>query len=528
MRTPRILVSTLAASVLALTACGGSASDPSTSSELADGETFTMAISSDPGNLDPLLTVLSVTRQVDRFLYGRLVETQDDGSVLPAIAEKWEADTKKATFTLREGVTCSDGSPVTASDVAANINFVGDPANKSPLVGVQVMPGTTATANDETRMVTVKSGAPDPFLLINVGTLPIACGEGLENRDLLAKGESGTGMFEISEIVPNDHYTLTRRDDYTWGPGDWDPDQAGLPDKVVIKVIQNESTAANLLLSGDLNAATIIGPDQERLMARKLFHEDQLAPIGQLFFNQDAGRPTQDEEVRRALVQALDLDEVGKVLTSGQGQPPTGMVTIAPDPCQGDSVSGNIPSFDTSAAEDALDAAGWKAGADGMRTKGGEPLSLTVIYGTQLGPTESAAAELIQQTWEKLGADVELKGVDSPGLSEVLFQTGAWDVSMGPVTTGLPTQLVPFFSGPTPPQGTNFAHLDNADYDAAVKQASGQPGAEGCDNWTAAEVALYKSVDVVSYIDSVIPYFGNGAKFVVNDGIDPASIRMYE
>ena len=528
MRKLAISLSTLAVTAMTLTACGGSSGGPSAKGDLVDGKTFTMAVSTDPGTLDPMLTVLTVARNVDRFLYGRLVEQQDDGSVIPAIAEKWEATTTEATFTLREGVTCSDGSPVTATDVAANVNFAGDPANRSPLLGTQVMPGTTATGDDDARLVTVKSGAPDSFLLLNIGSLPIACGKGLTNRDLLAKGESGTGMFTISEAVANDHYTLTRRDDYTWGPGDWDPDQKGLPDKVVIKVVPNESTTANLLLSGDVNAGVVVGPDQDRLTAQKLFRDDLLSPMGQLFFNQKEGRATAEEDVRRALVQALDLDAVGKVLTSGKGKAATGLVTIAPDPCREDTVDGNLPSFDVDAANSALDAAGWKTSADGTRAKDGKKLALTIVYPTALGETESAAAELIQLSWKEIGVDAKLKGVDSTAFNEVLFKTGDWDVSMGPFAIGLPSQMVPFVSGATPSEGTNFAHVDNADYEAAVKKATSAAGAEGCADWTAAEVALFESVDVVSYIDSAVPYFGNGAEFAVNDGLDPASIRMYE
>ena len=528
MRTPRSLLCTLTVSALALSACAGSASNPSTGGDLADGKTFTMAVSTDPGNLDPMLTVLSVTRQVDRFLYAHLIETKDDGSVVAGLAEKWDADSQQATFTLGQDITCSDGSPLTATDVAANINFVGDPKNKSPLAGVQVTPGTKATADDQSRKITVKSGSPDPFLLLNVGSLPIACGKGLKDRELLAKGESGTGMFEVSEIVPNDHYTLTRREDYTWGPGDWDAEQKGLPDEVVIKVVQNESTAANLLLSGDLNSASVVGPDQERLLAQDLFHADVRAPIGQLFFNQASGRPTADEEVRHALTQALDLDSVGEVLTNGKGEPAEGLVTAAPNPCQGNTVSGNLPEFDEAAAQSALDEAGWVVGSDGVRAKGGKKLSLKLIYPTTVGPTGSAAAELIQQSWKKAGIGVELKSVDSTGLNEALFSTGDWDVSMGPVTVGLPSWLVPFFSGPTPPEGTNFSQIENPAYDAAVKKASSKPGTEGCDDWNAAEEALYQSVGVVSYADSVVPTFGNGAEFRTDDGIDPASIRMYE
>ena len=56
-------------------------------------------------------------------------------------------------------------------------------------------------------------------------------------------------MFKMTEAVPGDHYTLDRRKDYAWGPGDWKSDQDGLPDKVTIRVVANETTSANLLLS---------------------------------------------------------------------------------------------------------------------------------------------------------------------------------------------------------------------------------------------------------------------------------------
>jgi len=165
--------------------------------------------------------------------------------------------------------------------------------------------------------------------------------------------------------------------------------------------------------------------------------------------------------VRKALVQALDLEQVGKVLTNGNGKPSQGFVTVSPKPCSGDNVAGNLPGHDLSAAKSALDAAGWKAGAGGVRSKDGKKLAITLMYGTQLGPTEASTAELIQQAWKGLGADVTLKGVDSPGLNTLYFGTGAWDASMAPITLNLPSQLVPFVSGPVPPNGTNFAHLLN-------------------------------------------------------------------
>lgn len=533
MRSARITagVAIIGAAALALAACSGSgksgsAASSSAGGKLVNGKTFTMAISSDPGNLDPLMTVLSVTRGIDAFLYSGLINLEADGTPQSGLAEKWSATTTKATFTLRPGITCSDGAPLTASDVAGNINFVGDVKNKSPLVGIQVMPGTKATADNSTRTVTVTSGAPDAFLLRNIGTLQIVCGKGLTNPSQLAKGQDGTGMFTMTQIAPGDHYTLTRRTDFTWGPGNWNPKQDGLPDKAEFKVIQNETTSANLMLSGGLNAVQILGPDQQRLEAQHLFHADVLAPLGIFFFNEAAGRPGQDESVRRALIQALDLSQLGKVLTNGTGTPAQGMVTLKPTACSGDPVGNNLPTHDVSAAKSALDAAGWTTGSGGVREKNGKKLSLTVIYGTQLGPTMAAAAELVQQVWKSIGVDVTLKGVDSPGLNQVLFGTGAWDVSMAPVGVNLPSQLVPFLSGPVPPKGTNFGHIDNAQYQQLTQKAATMAGASGCTDWNNAETALYKAVDAVPYIDSVAPTFGKGATFTVTDALIPTSIRM--
>ncbi|WP_312878193.1 ABC transporter substrate-binding protein [Lentzea indica] len=416
---------------------------------------------------------------------------------------------------------------LTAEDVAANIRFIGDPRNKSPLAGVQVAPGTSATADEAARTVTVTSGAPDAFLLTNVGTLPIVCAKGMNDRALLTKGEQGTGMFTISEIVPNDHYTLVRRKDFAWGPGDWQPNQQGLPDKVVIRVIANETTAVNLLLSGQLTAATVAGPDQERLQAQKLAHVDSATPLGTLTFNHADGRPGQDPAVRRALVQALDLAQAGKVLTNGKGRPSKGLVTIEPRPCTGDNVTPNLPPHDKAAAASALDTAGWRAGPDGTRAKDGKPLSVKLLQPTVAGPTLTATAELIQQAWQGIGVKVEIQPVDSAGINQTLFGTGAWDVSMVPVTLSLPSQLVPFASGPVPPQGVNFSHIRNATFEEESKQAATMAGTAGCEHWEKAEAALVKDTDLVPYFDAVIPTFVKGARFTVSDSIDPTSIRMF-
>ncbi|WP_329125006.1 ABC transporter substrate-binding protein [Streptomyces sp. NBC_01465] len=523
----------LVAAVALLTAgCGGASGSGSGGGEgkLANGRTFTTAVASDPGALDPAKTVLSIAIGINRYLYDPLIHLDDRGEPEAGLAQKWQATVSTASFTLRPGLTCSDGSPLTASDVAANINYIGAPENKSPMAGVLVQPGTKARADDGKRTVTLTSGAPDAFLLRNAGSVPIACGAGLKDRTVLAKGGkgSGTGMFTLTEAVAGDHYTLTRRKDYSWGPGASTQKAEGLPDKVTIRVIPNETTAANLLTSGELNAAVVAGPEQKRLAAQKLFHADVQAPLGELYFNQTAGRPGADETVRRALVQALSLPDVGKVITNGTGKPSQGLVTDEPRACTGDSVTGNLLRHDLAAAKSALDAAGWTPGPGGTRTKDGKKLALSLMYATQNGPAVAAGAELIQQEWKSLGADVTLKPADSPALNSTLYGSGNWDVSMAPFGLGAPTQLVPFMSGPTPPKGLNFAGVQNPAYTALVQQASSRAGSAGCPQWQQAETELIKHLDAVPYYNSLTPVFGASARFRVSQSaIVPSSIRMY-
>ncbi|MFD0592572.1 ABC transporter substrate-binding protein [Catellatospora coxensis] len=210
-------VTAAGALTLALAACGGGG-QPAGGGSYAEGKTFTLVLGSDPGTLDPHFTSVSTALQAGRFLYDSLVNVDEHGSMVAGLAEKWDGTTTSATFTLRKGITCGDGSPLTATDIAANITFVGDPKNASTRIGVYVPAGATAVGDDAAGTVTVTSPAPDAFLDRNVGGLPIVCKKGMAARDQLKQGSDGTGMFTVSEAVAGDHYTLTRRKEYAWGP----------------------------------------------------------------------------------------------------------------------------------------------------------------------------------------------------------------------------------------------------------------------------------------------------------------------
>jgi peptide/nickel transport system substrate-binding protein len=501
--------------VLTLGACGDDAGNGESSGEqqFADGKTFTMVLGADPGSLDPHLTSLSVAYLVDRFMYDSMVNIDPNGGEVAGLAQSWQGTTTSATYVLRKDVKCANGSPLTATVVADNINFVGDPKNASSRIGVFVPPGATAKGDDATGTVTVTSPAPAAFMVRTVGGLPIVCDKGMKDRNLLKQGADGAGMFTLTEAVANDHYTLTRRKDYTWGPGDWKTDQRGLPDTVVLKVVTNESTAANLLTSKQVNAAAIVGPDRQRLEAAKLFQVQVEATLGELWFNHKAGLPGADEATRKALVQALNLTELGTVVSSGNGKPSSGLVAPGISPCKQNTVENRLPANDPNAAKAAV---------------AGKKLTLTVAYPASLGVGGQAGAELMQKVWTDLGAQVTLRSVsDAEVGTAIVGGQLAWDVALLPLNVTLPSQLTPYLSGPSAPNGVNFSGISNAEYTAAVKEASAVAGTAGCDKWAAAEQAIFQHVDLVPFVNSTVPTFGQGAQFELGGGtLIPQSIRM--
>lgn len=514
---------------LVTAACGSAAgSGSSSAAHFVNGGTFTTSITTDPGNLDPQQSVLSATGFVDNFLYDSLIFETKQGKIEPELATKWKVTPTSVTFTLRKGITCSDGSSFGVQDVVQNFDYVKDPANASPLLGVYVPPGITAAANPSTNTVTVTAAQPDGFLLQGLGGgVPMVCAAGIADRKKLAEGSEGTGPFVLTQAVVGDHYTMKKRAGYDWGPNGATSKVAGFPSQVVVKIIQNQTTAANLLLSGGLNASGVTGPDEQRLDSGHLFKVSSTEAAFELFFNEAAGHPGSDERVRRALTMDLNLGQVAKVATGGLGGPGTALSVLSPVACPGNTVAGNLPSFNAAAAGKLLDQAGWTKGAGGIRSKGGQQLAFSFLEPTSAGDQVAAAIELISQNWKKLGVSVTIKPVTDVDLNGIIFGTGDWDAADITVNDGLPSAFQGFLSGPVPPKGTNFAHVDDATYNQDSAKAVGTPGAAGCALWLKGEKALYKAADVIPVANLDTPVYGQKVQFAWGPyGFAPTSVRL--
>ena len=114
-------------------------------------------------------------------------------------------------------------------------------------------------------------------------------------------------------------------------------------------------------------------------------------------------------DVRRALSLAINRDHVAEQLYGTTGEPTCNVVTA---PLRYVSPHNDVClDQDIAAAKSLLDAAGWLPGPDGIRQKSG--VRLSILYQTSTNSVRQKTQELIQEWWQEIGVETELKDVDA-------------------------------------------------------------------------------------------------------------------
>lgn len=515
---------TVAAAML-LTSCSSGTGDSDSSSDVVSGGTFSIAINDDPGSLSPLTGVSLVQRALVTFGYDSLAYTGSDGEISPFLAESWETTGTTIAYTLKDGITCADGTPFTAETAAANINYQADEANGTFWFGSSITADMSAAA--EGNVVTITSTTNNPFLLEGTGSVEMVCQAGLDDPETLTDATNGTALYALSSSNPGSDYVYTKRDDYTWGPDDVTSETEGLPDELEARVISDEATAANLLISGELNAASVIGADRQRLDGAGLESEGVLNPIGEMLFNERADRPTSDVRVRQALTLGLDRDSVGELVTDGNPVDSVSLVNQIPLTCVAGGPDWTLPDTDLDKAGDLLDEAGYTLGSDGLRSKDGEPLTIRFLYDAGT-PSHGAAAEEVQQEWNELGITTDLVAEDPAGWSTDLYQSYDWDTGFIQLAPSSPVVLSLFFLGATSENGGyNFMGVSNPEYNSLATEAfTATTADEACGLWKQAETELIDRVDIFPLAETESPMYLNGVTLERPGTVAPTTIRM--
>ncbi|MHA7777942.1 ABC transporter substrate-binding protein [Roseibium sp. M-1] len=398
-----------------------------TSATASEADHFNIAISKQPGNLDPhrymgLWAVQSI-------IFEPLVKYSSDGSLQPALAESWDVseDGKALTFHLRPDVVFSDGTPWNAEAMTWNLDrWIGSSDHSWLSISAQF--DRYEVIDDMTVAIHLKEPAPAALSELTV-VRPVRF---LSPASVAADGSYqdavGTGPFVISR---NDQEgaTLVHNESY-WGA---EP----TVETIELIVMPNSRSRVDGVRSGQIDAVggqflARVSPQE----AETLKHSGLSIATAQgtdtmvLGFNPE--RPLfQDKRIREAIALSIDRILIADRLMKGFAQP-TANLFPAVVPLSGKRY--DVPERDLERAKALLEEAGWTG--DGIRQKDGQPLAIELVISEDAVPGSRALGEVLQSFVREAGVELSLRMVDHASRHDDIPQM-KYDVALF-VTTGAP------------------------------------------------------------------------------------------
>ncbi|BCJ62329.1 ABC transporter substrate-binding protein [Micromonospora endophytica] len=308
----RLAGATLALTLAVVAGCStGEGVDVDGADGAAAGGVLNAAIGGEPDQLDPHKTSAYYSFQVLENVYDTLVEPDANLEMKPALATEWSTsdDQLTWTFTLRQGLKFSDGSPLTAEDVVYSYTRIIDEKLNNAYRFATVK---SVTAPDPTTVVVTLS-APTPNLLANLGGfkgVAIVQKANVESGEITTK-PIGSGPFALGSYTSGDNISLVRNDNY-WG------EQPKL-DGVRFTFVSDPTVALQNLRGGEVQWTDNLPPQQVPALRDGDDPTVQSVPSSDYWYlalNQ-ARKPYDDVNVRRAVAFALDREAITKAAKFG-------------------------------------------------------------------------------------------------------------------------------------------------------------------------------------------------------------------
>ena len=456
-------------------ACGGG----STPAKTVAGGTVSIRVNGAFGSFDPGFASLGGNNQVTGAAYDTLLAFDSQGKLVGDLARSWSITPTSVTATLKSGIKCSDGTSITPSIVVASFNhFFATSQYVTQAFGQKTV---TFSGSDSANTVTFTLATPFNEAIYGLAQRysGIICPAGLAPGADFLKSTYGSGEYVLTSVTP-DLAVMKLHKEWNWGPFGINASNSSVPSEVDFKVITNETTAANLVLTGGIDFATISGPDNVRLQAeKKVSHRPALVfNPWYLMPNEAAGRVTTDPQVRKAIFQTVDQKGWNQAALGGFGVTSPGILTGKAN-CFADA-SKLIPVVSISAARATLQAAGYIGGSSGPLSKDGKALSIEVTATTG----EGSGGEYLVSQLTQAGFTAKLNNLDTLAYSKA-FQSGNFDLLVGLFGNTLPNpgSDMNWFRGSPPPKGQNVQNLSDQVLADGIQKALTAPEAERCSDW---------------------------------------------
>ena len=454
--------------------------------DYAPGDWLVRAFGVGLSTITPLISQDAYASDVQSYVQESLLSRNPDTLEWEGlIASSWEIgeDGLTISFRLRDGVTFSDGRPLTADDVAFTFAFIMNEAIAAPrdraylekIESVEAVSpldvvfrfrepyfNALALAGG---MVVMPRHFYEPYLA-EPATFNESKGLLLGSGPYrLADPKSWTPDLGIVELARNPRY---------WGPS------APSFDRILWKVIENDSARLTTFRNRDIDSYTARPREYQGLLDDAAFREqtrnfefmNAVAGYSYIGWNQRrGGEPTRfaDRRVREAMTWLTDRARIIDEIMLGYAEP--AVSPFSPRSPQHDPAI-EPRSFDPDRAAALLAEVGYEdRDGDGvLEDEAGAPFEFELVYYQENEDTERMVL-FLKDLYARAGVHLKPLPAEWPVMLDLLGKRDFDAITLG-WTSGVETDVYQMFHGSqTEDGGDNFVHFRHAEFDRLVDEA---------------------------------------------------------
>jgi peptide/nickel transport system substrate-binding protein len=448
----------LAVAAAALTACGtangaGTTADPG---KPVSGGTLVYLEDRQESCIDPQIGGDIPQAMIGQQYTDDIVYEGAGGKIEPWLAKSWTISPNGLTytFTFRDNVKFTDGTPVDAAAVQANFERVVNPKTGSSTDGGYIAPFYKNSKVLSPYVLQVNLTTPDSSFLDVMAQGYF----GIESPKGFARGITknclypiGSGPFEVAKDVPNQEVILVRNPDYNSPPPGSTHTGPAYLKEIIWKIVPDESVRWAALTQNEANVI-YDPPAQDYASAAAdhitMFDKERPGSPNSILFNTSVA-PLNNVLVRQAFL--YSSDEQANLKSAYFGTYPYVGGPLVPGTPDYDPAFDDVYAYNPAKANQLLEEAGYTGrNSQGYRTKDGHVLSIAIPYDSDAGQTPPEDITLfqdIQASEKSAGIDVTLDPISTAELDNIFeSHTGYQTLADGYWITNTPDVLRTLYS----------------------------------------------------------------------------------
>lgn len=394
----------------------------------------TIGLTQEPDSLDPAAGLYIPEQFIIQQIFDPLIYADAQLNLYPALAVEWSAneDGTEFSFTLREGVKFHDGTDFTAEAVKLSFDRAAEGKSVAAAAPGLMFDYVETEVVDDTHVV-VKFATPHATFLqdITLSWLMISSPAAIEQYgDDYGRNPVGTGPFIFREWAAQEYVRLEKNEEYAWAPEFFSHDGPAILDEVIFRFLPEAATRLTAFEAGE---AQII-QDPPTLDAVRFLDDPDAAVYTftspgmtshQMINTEKA--PTDDINVRKAMIYAVDQDQISQTAFNGFNPPAHSL--ISPTTWAFSQEADDMYRYDPEKAAALLEESGWvDTDGDGIREKDGEKLHIEY---SALPAYEEAFMELLAYYFNNVGIEVNIIQLDDAGIHEFAYNNNHNILNMG-------------------------------------------------------------------------------------------------